>query len=68
MELRVDEADIGNVNVGQQVNVFSAVAPQQPIAATISEISPTAKRLEQNRGLVMLLKVSLEEHNQTLHV
>ncbi|BBN83058.1 secretion protein HlyD [Pseudoalteromonas sp. A25] len=66
VELRVDEADIGNIQLGQQVKVFSATQPQKPIMAKVAEISPLAKRIDKNRGLVMLLKLELGEHEQKL--
>ncbi|TMO67012.1 efflux RND transporter periplasmic adaptor subunit [Pseudoalteromonas aurantia] len=66
VELRVDEADIGNIKLGQQVKVFSAMKPKDPIMAKVAEISPLAKRIDKNRGLVMLLKLELGEHDQKL--
>ncbi len=58
-ELRVDEADISNVHVGQEARVFSATYPKVSQVGTVSSIATTA-RTTSTEGLYFLVKILLK--------
>lgn len=59
-EVNVDEADIANVDVGQQANVYAIAYPDTPIAGVIEQIAVSAKTPEGQQGLSFAVKISLD--------
>lgn len=59
--LRVDEADIANVELGQRVNIYAAADQEQRISGTVSKIGvrAAAANTTSNAGLVVMIKVDL---------
>lgn len=66
-ELRVDEADIAHVALGQSVEIFAAAYPKLPFTGEITEIGTSAKQLGQNAGLSFSVKVLMDEAEQHLY-
>ncbi|XOV80906.1 MAG: efflux RND transporter periplasmic adaptor subunit [Aestuariibacter sp.] len=66
-ELRVDEADIAQVQIGQSVEIFAAAYPKLPFSGNITEIGTSAKRLGQNAGLSFSVKVLMDEAEHHLY-
>ena len=65
-ELRVDEADIGNVKLGQQTLIYSASEPSQAIVGEISAIGTSARKLGEGNGLSFQVKVLLPNQKKRL--
>lgn len=61
VNLRVDEADIANVELGQQVNVYAAADQDLQIPGVVSKIGVRAATADEqvNSGLVVMIKVDL---------
>ncbi|BDX05520.1 efflux RND transporter periplasmic adaptor subunit [Planctobacterium marinum] len=59
-EIRVDEADIATIALGQQVEIYAAAWPKQPFTGKITQIGTSAKHHGQNPGLSFSVKVLLE--------
>lgn len=59
-EIRVDEADLINISVGQDVSVFPAATPSQPIVGVVDSVSTLAKRHTAAQGLFYKVKVKLK--------
>ena len=59
--LRVDEADIANVELGQRVNIYAAADQEQRISGIVSKIGvrAAAANTTSNAGLVVMIKVDL---------
>lgn len=66
-ELRVDEADIANVYIGQQAEVFAAAYPRQAIQGEVIQIATSARAMTQNGGLSFRVKVLLTPQNLALY-
>ena len=62
-EVNVDEADIANVAVGQNAQVFAIAYPDQPIEGVIDSIAVSAKVAEGAQGLSFAVKIRLEKTN-----
>ncbi|WP_395338227.1 efflux RND transporter periplasmic adaptor subunit [Ningiella sp. W23] len=62
VNLRVDEADIANVRLGQRVNVYAAADQDKKILGTVSKLGVRASsaNANANSGLVVMIKVDLE--------
>lgn len=58
--IRVDEADIAGVHLDQEVHVYAAATPSQPVAGTVSNISLVATREAVGRGLYYEVEVELD--------
>lgn len=65
-ELRVDEADIANVYVGQQVKVFAAAYPRKEIQGEVIQIATSARAMTQNQSLSFRVKVLLQPEDLAL--
>ncbi len=65
-QLRVDEADIANVSIGQAVEVFAAARPRAAIQGRVASISTTAKNAQQGKGLFHKVKVIIDD-KQTIY-
>lgn len=66
-ELRVDEADIAQVAVGQPVEVYAAAHPQTALAGTVLHIGSSARQLGATQGLAFRVKVQMEDNALDLH-
>lgn len=58
-QIRVDEADLANVSIGQRVNVFPAATPTKPLKGEIVSVSTMAKQQGSNQGLFYKVLVKL---------
>ncbi|GGW83933.1 efflux RND transporter periplasmic adaptor subunit [Alteromonas halophila] len=65
-ELRVDEADIANVNLDQPVEVYAAAYPKQALSGNVVKIGTSAKRLSNGPGLAFEVKVLMNESHVSL--
>lgn len=59
-ELRVDEADIAQVYIGQRANIFAAVAPEQAFRGKVVSIASSARQQGQSQALTFTVKVQLD--------
>lgn len=66
-ELRLDEADVHSVHVGQNVKVFAAAAPDQALNGKVQSISSSARQLGQSQALAFKVKVLLEDAKTALY-
>lgn len=66
-ELRLDEADVHSVHVGQHVKVFAAAAPDQALSGKVQSISSSARQLGQSQALAFKVKVLLEDAKTALY-
>ena len=66
-ELRLDEADVHSVFVGQQVRVFAAAAADQALSGKVQSISSSARQLGQSQALAFKVKVLLEDAKTALY-
>lgn len=60
-KIRVDEADIGNIDIGQDTQVFPAASPNDPVAGEIRSVSLSADRSEDGAGLHYEVEVRLAD-------
>ncbi len=56
-ELRVDEADIANIQLQQGVEIYAAAYPKQPFDGKVVKIGTSAKQLGNTPGLSFNVKV-----------
>ena len=61
-EIRVDEADIATIAIGQKVEIYAAAWPKHPFTGKITQIGTSAKHHGQNPGLSFSVKVLLESN------
>ncbi|MBV2127747.1 efflux RND transporter periplasmic adaptor subunit [Arsukibacterium indicum] len=66
-ELRVDEADIANVHLGQQAEVFAAAYPHQAVKGEVIQIATSARYLNQSQSLSFRVKVLLQPEDIALY-
>ncbi len=67
MKVLVNEADIGKVEVGQQVTVSADILEGEEVQAVVSRISPTGEEKSGgNGGRVIPVYISLTEQNEKL--
>ncbi|WP_434927734.1 efflux RND transporter periplasmic adaptor subunit [Shewanella sp. HL-SH5] len=59
-QIRVDEADVANIAIGQDVEVFLAATPRQAVLGKIDSISTSAKNDGINKGLYYKVEVTLD--------
>ncbi|MCB1626593.1 MAG: efflux RND transporter periplasmic adaptor subunit [Xanthomonadales bacterium] len=59
-ELRVDEADIGQVRLEQGVEVFAAAYPTSPLRGRVTQIATSARPLGAAQSLAFEVRVSLQ--------
>lgn len=59
-ELRVDEADIANVHIGQVAHIYTAANPRQFILGKVSSIGTSARSSKVGHGLYYAVKVALD--------
>ena len=60
VEVLVDEADIADVSIGQQVDVFAVAYPDRALTGTVESIATSAKRSSYRQGLSFTVKILLE--------
>jgi len=60
--IRVDEADVANVSIGQAVQIYAAATPSEPARGSIASVSLSADRKSINRGLYYQVEVALDEY------
>ena len=66
-ELRVDEADIAQVQLGQSVNVFAAAYPHQALSGEVVHIGTSARQLGASQSLAFRVRVQLAPQTLSLH-
>lgn len=66
-ELRVDEADIANVHIGQQAEVYAAAYPHQAIHGEVIQIATSARYMNQSQSLSFRVKVLLQPEDIALY-
>lgn len=66
-ELRVDEADIARVRLGQAVEVYAAAHPQTALTGEVTHIGTSARQLGASQSLAFRVQVQLEPSDLVLH-
>lgn len=66
-ELRVDEADIANIHLGQQAEIYAAAYPHQAIKGEVIQIATSARYLNQSQSLSFRVKVLLQPEDIALY-
>ncbi|MCW8924745.1 MAG: efflux RND transporter periplasmic adaptor subunit [Xanthomonadales bacterium] len=65
-EVQVDEADIAQVRVGQNADVFAAAYPDTPLHGTIQSIASVARQTPGQASLSFLVKILLQDQDDML--
>lgn len=65
-ELRVDEADIAQISLGQAAAVYAAVAPEQAFHGKVVSIASSARQQGQSQALSFTVKVQLDQQDARL--
>jgi len=60
-EVRVDEADIAQVEIGQQADIFAAAYPDTALPGTVQTIAAVARQTPGQQSLSFLVKILLNE-------
>jgi len=63
IEVQVDEADIANIRIGQQADIFAVAFPDNALKGEVQSIATTAKRAQGRQGLSFKVKILLAESN-----
>lgn len=63
IEVQVDEADIANILVGQQADIFAVAFPDVALIGEVQSIATTAKRAQGRQGLSFKVKILLSDSN-----
>ncbi|MBA6337834.1 efflux RND transporter periplasmic adaptor subunit [Colwellia sp. BRX8-7] len=63
IEVEVDEADIANILVGQQADIFAVAFPDKALKGQVQSIATTAKRAQGRQGLSFKVKILLSDSN-----
>lgn len=63
VKLKVDEADIGNVFSGQEVEVYTSANPKSAIKGKVTKISSTAQKESGNQGLFFYVDAKINKNN-----
>jgi HlyD family secretion protein len=63
IEVQVDEADIANIRVGQQADIFAVAFPDNALQGEVQSIATTAKRAQGRQGLSFKVKILLADSN-----
>lgn len=61
IEVEVDEADIADVNIGQNADIFAVAFPEQALKGTVQSIATTAKQARGRQGLSFKVKILLAD-------
>ena len=63
-EVRVDEADIAQVEIGQRADIFAAAYPDTPLSGTVQSIAAVARQTPGQQSLSFLVKILLDEQDE----
>jgi len=63
IEVQVDEADIANIRIGQQADIFAVAFPDNALKGEVQSIATTAKRAQGRQGLSFKVKILLAKSN-----
>ena len=63
IEVQVDEADIANIRIGQQADIFAVAFPDNALKGEVQSIATTAKRARGRQGLSFKVKILLADSN-----
>jgi len=63
-EVRVDEADIAQVEIGQQADIYAAAYPDTALVGTVQSIAAVARQTPGQQSLSFLVKILLEEQHE----
>lgn len=61
IEVQVDEADIANIEVGQEADIFAVAFPDQALKGKVQNIATSAKRAQGRQGLSFTVKILLDD-------
>jgi HlyD family secretion protein len=61
IEVQVDEADIANVDVGQEADIFAVAFPDHALKGHVQNIATSAKRSARRQGLSFTVKILLQD-------
>ena len=62
-EVRVDEADIAQVEVGQSADIFAAAYPDTALSGTVQTIAAVARQTPGQQSLSFLVKILLDDQD-----
>ena len=63
-EVRVDEADIAQVEIGQQADIFAAAYPDMALIGEVQSIAAVARQTPGQQSLSFLVKILLDEQDE----
>lgn len=63
-EVRVDEADIAQVEVGQRADIFAAAYPDTALLGTVQSIAAVARQTPGQQSLSFLVKILLDDQDE----
>ncbi|MEE4218280.1 MAG: efflux RND transporter periplasmic adaptor subunit [Xanthomonadales bacterium] len=63
-EVRVDEADIAQVEVGQPADIFAAAYPDTALRGTVQTIAAVARQTPGQQSLSFLVKILLDDQDE----
>jgi HlyD family secretion protein len=63
-EVRVDEADIAQVEIGQQADIYAAAYPDTALVGTVQSIAAVARQTPGQQSLSFLVKILLDEQDE----
>ena len=63
-EVRVDEADIAQVEIGQQADIYAAAYPDTALVGTVQSIAAVARQTPGQQSLSFLVKILLEDQHE----
>jgi len=61
IEVQVDEADIANIQEGQEADIFAVAFPDQALKGQVQNIATSAKRAPGRQGLSFTVKILLDD-------
>ena len=65
-EVLVDEADVANIEVGQQAEIVAIAYPDQPMRGVVRFIANTAKVAQGRQGLSFTVKIDITDPGQVV--
>lgn len=65
-EVDVDEADIGNVSIGQNVRIFAVAYLDTPLEGTVTDIATSARQVPGKNSLVFPVEVEIEDQDEVV--
>jgi len=68
VEVLVDEADIANIKINQDADVFAVAYPDQALKGTVQSIATSAKRSNYRQGLSFTVKILLNTGKEEIDV